>query len=101
MDSTQDIAGRLLRLRRALGYEQATEWCRFVGITDQAWNNFERARRRITIDEALRVAAKTGASLDWIYRGLEHTLPKHVADKLSKIPDPTIRPVVSRRAVNS
>lgn len=61
-------------------------FCQFVGITDQAWNNYETGRRRISIDEAMKIVAKTGAGLDWIYRGLEHTLPKHVADKLAALP---------------
>jgi transcriptional regulator with XRE-family HTH domain len=35
----------------------------------QSWSNFENARRRISLDEALRLVACTGVSLDWIYLG--------------------------------
>lgn len=82
MDSQAEIGARLRRLRIALGHPKASTFCRVVGISDGAWNHYEHGRRRIAIDEALKVVTKTGASLDWIYRGLEHTLPKHLADKL-------------------
>ncbi len=84
MDKPEEIGARLRRLRLALGYPQARTFCQFVGITDQAMNNYETGRRRISIDEAMKIVAKTGAGLDWIYRGLDHTLPKHVADKLAE-----------------
>lgn len=85
MDNPDVIGARLKRLRLALGYSQARPFCAFVGISDQAWNNYETGRRRISIDEAMKIIMKTGASLDWIYRGLDHTLPKHVADKLAAL----------------
>lgn len=86
MDRVEDIAERLRRLRLAYGFPQARAWCQFVGMAEPSWNAFERGNRRITIDEALKICAKTGASLDWIYRGLEGTLPLHVAQKLAAVP---------------
>jgi transcriptional regulator with XRE-family HTH domain len=74
------IGTRLKALRDALGYE-ARAFCEIIGIFEQAWNNYEHGRRRIGIDEAMKVVTKTGVSLDWIYRGLEHTLPLYVAKK--------------------
>jgi transcriptional regulator with XRE-family HTH domain len=97
MDHVEDIAERLRRLRLAYGFEQARAWCQFVGIGETSWNAFERGHRRITIDEALKLAAKTGASLDWIYRGLEHTLPLHVAQKLATVPDEDLELTDRRR----
>jgi transcriptional regulator with XRE-family HTH domain len=82
IDGAEIIGARLRALREALGYKRARAFCEVVGITEQAWNNYECGRRRISLDEAMKVVARTGASLDWIYRGLEHTLPVNVAEKL-------------------
>ena len=87
MDGPEAIGARLRRLRLALGHDKASTFCRFLDITDGAWNHYEHRRRRINLDEAMKVVAKTGVSLDWIYRGLEHTLPLHVAEKLNSVED--------------
>lgn len=71
-ESVEAIADRLKRTREAMGFSQA-EWCRLVGIEPQQWNNYERARNRIAIDQALKVCAATGITTDWIYRGLMST----------------------------
>lgn len=70
----QAIGGRLRLLRLASGLSQVS-WCRLVGSSVQAWNNYERGRKRISIDQALHLSIKTGASLDWIYRGVESAMP--------------------------
>jgi transcriptional regulator with XRE-family HTH domain len=82
MDKPEEIGARLRRLRLAKGYTVAKEFCDSIGVQDTAWNNWEKGRRVIPIDVALKVSLKTGASLDYIYRGMEHTLPKHVLDDL-------------------
>lgn len=84
MSEQEQIGARLLELRRAYGYK-AKDFASFVGIAETTWNNYERGKRRISIDEALKVASRTGAGLDWIFRGLEHTLPKHVIDRLDAL----------------
>jgi transcriptional regulator with XRE-family HTH domain len=82
MDGPAAIGERIKELRLAFGYNVAASFCRATGITTQALNNYERGRARIAIDEAYKVIRLTGASLDWIYRGLEHTLPTMVQEKL-------------------
>lgn len=76
------IAPRLKALRLASGFEQATDWCEHIGVLPNVWNPFERGSRRISLDVAIKVCEKTGASLDWIYRGLEHMLPLDLAKRL-------------------
>lgn len=83
MDGPEEVGRRLRHLRVAYGHKAKT-FANLLGIAETTWNNFERGKRRISIDEAIKVAAKTGASLDWIYRGLEGTLPLHVVEKLHK-----------------
>lgn len=86
-----DIAERLRWLRLAIskvqGLRNMTEWAQFVGVSLSGWHNYERGYRRIQLDEAVKICGKTGASLDWIYRGdaYWHTLPEHVQNKLSAV----------------
>lgn len=85
LDNNKAVGGRLGRLRRALGFEQKRAFAKFVGVPETSWNMFEGGERRITLNEALKVCAKTGASLDWIYRDIEHTLPLHVIERLNRL----------------
>lgn len=75
------IGERLKRTREAMELNQAT-WCRLVGIETQAWNNYERGLRRISVDQAIKVCQATGVSLDWIYRGIAFGLPIELATAL-------------------
>ncbi|UVF22110.1 helix-turn-helix transcriptional regulator [Microvirga terrae] len=80
----QAIARRLRHLRERLGYTRAKDWCEYIGMGQQSWSNFENARRRISLDEALKLVALTEVSLDWIYLGkhdpgLTFEVPEEVA----------------------
>lgn len=70
----QEIGNRLRWLREAKDLSQ-TAFCRVVKIEQQAWNNYEHGRKRISIDQALKVCVATGATLDYIYRGIMSSLP--------------------------
>ena len=72
--SLQDSADRLRVLREALGLTQV-QISRVCGIGQQAWNNYEGARRRISVDQALRLRNSIGVTLDWIYAGDPKGLP--------------------------
>jgi hypothetical protein len=86
MESARAIGQRLRRLRLAMGFPQKRAWVQFIGGHEPNWNSFESGNRRITVDEALKLCAKTGASLDWIYRGVEGNMPLHVVQKLAAVP---------------
>jgi transcriptional regulator with XRE-family HTH domain len=58
-------------------------WAKRVGITQQAWNNYERDFRRITPESAMQLCRATGVSMDWIYRGMTSFLSAELAIKLS------------------
>jgi transcriptional regulator with XRE-family HTH domain len=85
IDRPEVIGAQLRTLREAFGYDQARAFCQFVGFSDQALYNYETGKRRISLDEAMKIVAKTGASLDWIYLGVEHALPVHLAEKLRQV----------------
>lgn len=77
-ESLVSIAYRLKITRLAFGYTQAFMG-RLVGAkTHAAWNNYERAIRRISVDHALRLCAVMGVTMDWIYRGNLSGLPPDV-----------------------
>jgi len=79
----QAMAARLRVLR--LSYDKNTvEWSEFTGIGKNAWINCEAGDRMIAVPEALKLAEATGVTFDWIYRGIEHALPMHVAERLSR-----------------
>jgi DNA-binding XRE family transcriptional regulator len=80
------IADRLRALRVSTGLKQV-EFCRLVGLSTAQWNNYERARERIAVDPALQVCERTGATMDYIYRGTVSSLPLNLALALQKIGD--------------
>lgn len=101
MDQPEHIGARLRRLRAAMGFPQAKQFAEFLGINEQAYNHFERGRRAPTWPDALKIAGKTGASLDWLFRGQESQNPGHLIKKLAAIPEPEMKPIVPvRRASN-
>ena len=72
---------RLLRTREALELSQA-EFCRQIGVERNLYNPFEKGRRRITIDVAMKIRNRYGITLDWIYAGDPHALPSDLYHKL-------------------
>lgn len=76
------IAQRIKWTREALGLIPAA-FARRVGISPQALNNYEIKAQRPAIDEALKICAATGVTLDWIYRGDKRNLPGELQEKFS------------------
>lgn len=81
----RSIGQRLEALRLALDQSHQAEFARFVGIAPTTWNNYEKGYRRIRLEEAMKVRAKTGVTLDWIYYGADDHLPAHLARKLERM----------------
>ena len=78
------VAARLVELRLAFGYRYSVDWARHLAIHPTTLANYESGTRMITVPAALKYAQKTGASLDWIYRGLDYSLPANVQEKLTR-----------------
>jgi hypothetical protein len=73
-DSNEAIGARLKLLRRAYSAAQGhtremnkSDFPRLCGIGVQAWHNAETGINRIGLDNAMRLRARTGAPLDFIY----------------------------------
>lgn len=79
------IAGRLRDLRVALGKTKST-MARLAGISVQAWHNYEKGIRRISLDEAFKLRSATRVTLDYIYFGERALLPGDLAEKLGREP---------------
>jgi len=103
-DSIDAIAARLRLIRRAFlalqGFKKddnLSEFARQCDIGIAAWHNLERGDNRIGIDNAMRVARRTGASLDYIYFGQAAGLPHALATKIQQLDNPRAgkRPMAS------
>ena len=80
----KNIGRRLVKTREALRLSQA-EFCRQIGVERNLYNPFEKGRRRITIDVAMKIRDRYGVTLDWIYAGDPHALPSDLYQKLASI----------------
>lgn len=49
-----------------------------AGIASNAWNNYVHGRKRIGIENAIRVVATYDLTLDYIYLGDSSNLPPHL-----------------------
>jgi transcriptional regulator with XRE-family HTH domain len=94
-DSAASIGARLRLVRLAYGVLQGrpkeisqAEFARLCEIAAPAWNNFETGDNRISIDNALAVARRTGVGLDFIYRGERAGLPHAFAVEIERLENP-------------
>ena len=83
-DRLQVIANRLIRTRQALGFEEQVEFCAEIGVAKNVYNPFEKGKRRITIDVALKIRERFDISLDWIYCGDASRLSVSIHKKISR-----------------
>ena len=72
--SYQDCARRLRTLMLALGDNQ-TAFAARIEVSQPALNNYLKGIRRPRIEEAMRIRARTGVTLDWLYEGDRSGLP--------------------------
>jgi DNA-binding XRE family transcriptional regulator len=82
------VAHRLKLTRLASGFRNQAEFCRRVGITQQAWNNYERGVNRISLDQAFKLVNALGVDLDWIYRGATRDVPRDMWTRLQPLLSP-------------
>lgn len=79
--SLEAIAARLVAIRSRFARSQAA-FCQQVGIPPNTWNQYEKAKSRISLDFALRIRDAFQVSLDWIYDGDPSGLPMRLFDDL-------------------
>lgn len=76
--------GRVLNPSRPAEITQA-EFSQLCGINRQAWNNVETGDSRLSIDSAIAVCRRTGASLDYIYLGIQVGLSHGLAVEIARL----------------
>ena len=91
------IAARLVQTRKALKLKQ-TQLCKLAGIATNTYNQWEKAVQRPDIDEASKLCAKLGYTLDWIYRDDASGLSSDLRAKLADQPVPMIAPPAPTKA---
>lgn len=74
---------RLVITRQALQQDQA-ELARFLRISPQRLNNYERGVRPLDIDLAKDMVRRWKLTLDWIYLGDDSGLPKALAAAIER-----------------
>lgn len=81
-----DIGERIRRLRRTLGYSN-TDFARLHNWGQTQLTNWETGHRRITVEAATKLRDRYQVTLDWIYLGVESSLPQNLAKSLAAIDD--------------
>lgn len=77
-----EIGQRLEAVRKAESTLNQREWAEKHGFGVTQYNNWEKGVRRINVDEAEKLCALYGLSLDFIYRGRLSGLPENIKNAL-------------------
>ena len=79
--SIDAIAARLRATRDALQLKQA-EFADAAGVKRSTYNQWEKAKGRPGLDDAIKLAEVHGLTLDWIYFGDASGLPVRLVGKI-------------------
>jgi transcriptional regulator with XRE-family HTH domain len=85
VDTVKHISRRLIDTRKALGFSSQAEFCKEIGVEKNVYNPFEKGKRRITVDVALKIRKRFNIPLDWIYAGDPAALPVHVYRQIGSV----------------
>lgn len=81
--SVQSIAKRLRATRAALDDIKQAQFADGAGIARNTYNQWEKAKGRPSLDDAIKLADAYGLTLDWIYLGDASGLPLRIASRLA------------------
>lgn len=79
--SRAEIGKRLALARAVVGTGQA-DFAEKAGIAQNTYNQYERGKKRPSVDNALKLCDTYMLTLDWIYRDDPSGLPYRLADSL-------------------
>lgn len=74
--------GHRLRLARTVIGSQQADFAAKAGIAQNTYNQYERGKKRPSVDNALKLCDAYMLTLDWIYRDDPSGLPYRFADSL-------------------
>lgn len=78
------VGTRMKKIRMAKGIKNQTVMAALMGVQPNRYNNWEKGVALITAPDAIVFCAKTGATLDYIYRGETAALPLNLATALEE-----------------
>jgi len=84
MRTVDAVARRLRVLRKALGLQQAQIADR-ADIKRNAYNQYDKGGRALTLAPALKLCETFGVTLDWLFRGDLTGLPHGLAVDITRI----------------
>lgn len=84
MQSNEAIAERLRLVRDVVGMAQG-EFAERAGIAANTYNQFERGRKRPSIENAIALCDTYNLTLDWIFRGDHTGLPFRMVDAIHAV----------------
>jgi transcriptional regulator with XRE-family HTH domain len=77
-----DVGRRLRQTRAALGIEDLQEFGEAAGLEQSLYNRFDNGKRLLTLQAAMKLCERYQLTLDWLYRGIDSGLPRHLSDDL-------------------
>jgi transcriptional regulator with XRE-family HTH domain len=99
MDSDEEIARRLVAVRKHVGLNQS-EMADRLNIAKNTLNGFEKAKRSLTLETAKRIRQRFGISVDWLLFGDIGQPSQGIAIELGPNPgqpEPAAKPEKRRR----
>ena len=75
---------RLKAARLVLGIDRQDTMATVLGVQRSAYNNWEKGVRLPDVAAMVRLLAKSGVSLDWIFAGELRSMPFDLASKLEE-----------------
>ena len=90
------MAERLAQLRSVLNGNQAAV-ARLIGISQPAWNRYERGTRDIDVAALTRFCEIFGVSADWVVLGDLYSLPGEVIARLVEAYPQIVAETAARR----
>lgn len=81
---TLEAIGNRLRLTRESFDMTQTHFAEQAGISQNTYNQYEKGRKRPSVDNALLLSLTYNLTLDWIYTGDVSGLPFQLATELQK-----------------
>ena len=89
--------GRRLELTRQVVGLQQNEFCERAGIATNAYNQYERGKKRPSLDNAIKLCLTYALTLDWIYLGNDDALRYSLGNAIKALKEERIGRAPSSR----
>ena len=91
----QAIGRRLELTRQVVGLQQ-NEFCERAGIATNAYNQYERGKKRPSLDNAIKLCLTYALTLDWIYLGNDDALRYSLANAIKALKEERLKATPTR-----